>query len=107
MHAELDSSAVMLGDVDRQQSSRGWLKRRDPALQVEQHDGAGGERKGYVAEQGRRDQGADQDRCDRDADDEFVALQDAKVEVKHIHLHCAAIRACFEVASSGPQSAMS
>ncbi len=25
-------SAVMLGDVDRQQSSRAWLKRRDPAL---------------------------------------------------------------------------
>jgi len=24
--------AVMLGDVDRQQSSRGWLRRRDPAL---------------------------------------------------------------------------
>ncbi|MDP3760359.1 MAG: ParA family protein [Ramlibacter sp.] len=24
--------SVMLGDVDRQQSSRGWLKRRDPAL---------------------------------------------------------------------------
>lgn len=24
--------AVMLGDIDRQQSSRGWLKRRDPAL---------------------------------------------------------------------------
>lgn len=25
-------SSVMLGDVDRQQSSRGWLRRRDPAL---------------------------------------------------------------------------
>lgn len=25
-------SAVMLGDVDRQQSTRGWLRRRDPAL---------------------------------------------------------------------------
>ena len=24
--------AVMLGDIDRQQSSRGWLRRRDPAL---------------------------------------------------------------------------
>ena len=24
--------AVMLGDVDRQQSSRGWLRRRDPGL---------------------------------------------------------------------------
>ena len=24
--------AVMLGDVDRQQSSRGWLRRRDPSL---------------------------------------------------------------------------
>ena len=27
-------SAVMLGDVDRQQSSRGWLRRRDTALPV-------------------------------------------------------------------------
>jgi chromosome partitioning protein len=26
--------AVMLGDIDRQQSSRGWLKRRDPGLPV-------------------------------------------------------------------------
>jgi len=26
--------AVMLGDVDRQQSSRGWLRRRDPSLPV-------------------------------------------------------------------------
>lgn len=26
--------AVMLGDIDRQQSSRGWLRRRDPALPV-------------------------------------------------------------------------
>src|SRR5690606_39516130 len=24
--------AVMLGDIDRQQSSRGWLRRRDPSL---------------------------------------------------------------------------
>ena len=27
-----NGSAVMLGDVDRQQSARSWLKRRDPAL---------------------------------------------------------------------------
>jgi len=26
--------AVMLGDIDRQQSSRGWLRRRDPCLPV-------------------------------------------------------------------------
>jgi chromosome partitioning protein len=26
--------AVMLGDIDRQQSSRGWLRRRDPSLPV-------------------------------------------------------------------------
>lgn len=28
----LQGSAVMLGDADRQQSTRGWLKRRDPTL---------------------------------------------------------------------------
>lgn len=28
----LQGSSVMLGDVDRQQSARGWLKRRDPTL---------------------------------------------------------------------------
>ena len=28
----LQGSSVMLGDVDRQQSARAWLKRRDPAL---------------------------------------------------------------------------
>lgn len=27
-----DGLAVMLGDIDRQQSSRGWLRRRDPQL---------------------------------------------------------------------------
>ena len=63
------------------QHRRGRDQRTDAALHVEQNHGAGGERQRKIAEQRRCDQGTDQDRSDRDADDELLALECRQIEI--------------------------